>query len=78
MFAYILMVVIVLPPTDAVRRAHPIHHFTVTSNAAYQDVPSCLQAINAVQQYIAAKVPVGSLLDVEGDCEQSVVVEARW
>lgn len=78
MFAFVMYVLIVLPPMNAVAKAHPIHRFTINSTPAYSSREVCQQAVQDTGEYIGSRLPEGSRLAVEADCAPPVVFEIRF
>lgn len=75
MFAFVMTVLIVLPPINAVQRAHPIHSFTIQSTPAYASLDACARAGQATGEYIERRLPNGAVANIEYDCQISEVQE---
>ena len=61
MIAFVMVILIMLPPTSAVNRSHPLHKFTITSTAAYMNVDKCFEAAERTLDYIQSRLPLAKI-----------------
>ncbi len=67
MYAFFIIVMVLLPPTSAVNRSQPLHRFTITSNAVFTGEGECYQAVERTEEYINEQLPTARV-HIEPDC----------
>lgn len=76
MYAFIMHVLILLPPINAVQAAHPLTSFTIQSTPSYVGFENCSKGVDATGDYITSQLPENVKIHIEADCSIPETVES--
>lgn len=71
MFSFVMVLLILLPPTSVGGKAHPTR-FTIRSNVGYLGKEACQSAMARIYGYTALRLPKADVVLERDDCIQSV------
>lgn len=72
MYSFILIVLIMLPPTSAVNMAHAVNRFVVQTDRGYINEERCQIAMEDMFYYISSRVPLATVFVARRDCIKSI------